>query len=405
MVIVRDIKKTIVDNETVLSARIDCKSLGFNKFELWFRLPAEVYPQITLTGNPFVPCLIIPAMFAGEDLLIEAEVSAKLLAGAAKIIDIYRLWHNSFKHINIETEGIAKTGIQGSNIAAFFSGGVDSFYTLLKNNNSDLPDSEKVSHLIFVNGFDISLEEKELFRNIEMRIEKISAAYNKKLLVVSTNARKLIENICVWHMYHGSAMSGLAHCLEGFARKIYVSADRSYRHMMPHGSHPLTDPLWSSESVEIIYNGSEVSRIEKIKLKIAEDPVALNNLRVCYENRDGKYNCGECEKCVRTKLNLKAAGVLEKCSTLDKNLDYKKIKNLKINECSRTYMQDNYEALQQTGADKKLLKAIKYCLSPWSAQERKRKINGIEKTLKKKIREILHIKKQEKKKIICSWSA
>lgn len=67
-------------------------------------------------------------------------------------------------------------------------------------------------------------------------------------------------------------------------------------------------------------------------------------------------------------------------------------------------MLDNYDALQQAGADKKLLKAVKYCLSPWSAHERKRKIRSIKKAIKKKIMESLHINKPERKKIICNWS-
>jgi hypothetical protein len=404
MVTVRDIKKTLTEDKTVLSAKIDCETLGFAGFEVWYQFPEQLYPEITLSGNPFVPALVIPAMYAGENLRIEAAVSEKLLNGAAKVIQIYRMWHNAFKQIEIETQGTTKISLPGPNIAAFFTCGVDSFYTLLKNKNSSLPDSEKISHLIYVNGFDISLEKTELFRSVLTRLEKVSDAYNKKLLVVSTNVRRLIENICVWNMYHGSAMLSVALCLENFAGKIYAAADRTYRHTMPHGLHPLTNPLWSSESLEVVYDGAEVNRIEKIKLQIANDPVALNNLRVCFENPDGKYNCGECEKCIRTKLNLKAAGVLEKCSTLDKNIDYKKIKNLKMDRCSRTYMLDNYDALRQAGADKKLLKAVKYCLSPRSATERKRKIREIKKAVRKKIRKLLHINKPERKKIICDWS-
>lgn len=404
MVTVRHIEKSIKDDKAVLTARVDCKILGLDGFELWYRFPKEVYPHIRISANPFVPALVLPSMYAGENLRIEGVVSQKLLEGAARVIEIYRMWHDDLKRIKIEAEDATKIIMPGPNTASFFSGGVDSFYTLLKNKNSQHADSERISHLIFVHGFDISLEETELFGSILTRIENVCNSHGKKLLVVATNVRRLIEDVCVWSMYHGSAMAGVALCLENFAGKVYIPADRSFRHIMPHGSHPLTDPLWSSESVEIVFDGAEVSRIEKIKLQLANDPAAMSNLRVCFENRDGKYNCGECEKCIRTKLNLKAAGGLEICGTLDNNIDCKRIKNLKMDECSRTYMVDNYQALQRAAADRKLLRAVKYCLSPWSVSERKKRIRKAEKAVKKKIREFLHINKPERKKIICRWS-
>jgi len=405
MITVRDIKKTIIEEKAVISGKIDCKSLGFNDFELWFRFPKELYSQIRLSGNPFVPALVLASMHTGENLHIQAEVSEKLLNGAARNMQIYRMWHNAFQAAKIEPQKTTKTAIPGPNTAMFFSAGVDSFYTLLKNKKAELCDSEKISHLIFVHGFDIPLEKTELFKHISARIANISEAYNKKLLVVSTNIRNLIEHICTWGMYHGAAMASVALCLENFAKKVFIPADLSYRYLLPHGSHPLTDPYWRSESVEIIYDGAEAGRIEKIKLLIAESPVAMNNLRVCFSNtNNGSYNCGECEKCIRTKLNLKAAGVPDKCSTLDKNLDYKKIKKLKLNDYSMTYMLDNYETLRQAGTDKKILRAMKDCLSSWSAHERKRKKQLIEKAIKKKINRFLHINKPEKKgKVICRW--
>ena len=392
MVTVHEIKKTIIDDKTVLSEKIDCKTLGFNDFELWYRFPKELFPQISVSGNPFVPALVLPSMYAGENLRIEAEVSEKLLEGARKIMQIYRFWYNNTQPIEIEPAGTTAISLPGQYVAEFFSGGVDSFYTLLKNKNSTLPDSEKISHLIFVHGFDIPLDRTELFQNILARIEKVSDAYNKKLVVVSTNVRSLIDNLCPWIMYHGPAMASVALCLEGLVRQIYIASDGTYRNLMPHGSHPLTEPLWSSDSIQIIHDGNEATRIEKIKLQISKDQFALENLRSCFENNDGKYNCGVCVKCMRTKLNLKAAGVLEKCTTFDSQIDNKKVRALKINNRARIYMEDNYRALLEAGADKRLLKAVRYCLSPWSISERKRKYRKIEKAVKKTIKGLVGIK-------------
>jgi hypothetical protein len=45
---------------------------------------------------------------------------------------------------------------------------------------------------------------------------------------------------------------------------------------------------------------------------LVQYPEVLSRLRVCWEN-EGNYNCGLCEKCVRTMLGLRALGV-DRCA-------------------------------------------------------------------------------------------
>lgn len=339
-----------------------------------------------------MPALVLPSMYAGEDLHIKAIVSEKLLTGVQKIIQIYRLWYD-LRPIEIYTNDKKVSETNGLYNAVFFSGGVDSFYTFLKNRNSDLPDSEKISHLLFLHGFDIPLQKTELFNTVLNAMKNIAKAYDKKLIEISTNIRRLSDNICEWRYYHGTGLTSVALCMEGLFKKVYLAADQSYKCLLPKGVHPLTDSLWSTESLEFVNDGSEADRIEKIKWQIAQDEVAMNNLRVCYENRDGKYNCSVCDKCMRTKLNLKAAGVLEKCTTLDHNIDYKSIKRLRIdNDRSRVLMEQNLKFFLANGTDRRLIKAIKSCLSPWSISERKRKYRKIKKAVKKTIKGLVGIK-------------
>src|SRR5205085_6312252 len=75
----------------------------------------------------------------------------------------------------------------------------------------------------------------------------------------------------------------------------------------PWGSHPMLDPLWSTERTTIVHDADAVSRAEKFAF-LAERPRALANLKVCFE-ADSEYNCGVCEKCMLTMVGLRAAGV------------------------------------------------------------------------------------------------
>jgi hypothetical protein len=52
---------------------------------------------------------------------------------------------------------------------------------------------------------------------------------------------------------------------------------------------------------------------------VAEWDVAFQNFRVCLANIPEKLNCGRCEKCVRTMLELEALGLLDKTQAFTEN--------------------------------------------------------------------------------------
>jgi len=113
--------------------------------------------------------------------------------------------------------------------------------------------------------------------------------------------------------------------------------------------------------------------------------VALDNLRVCWENRFGRYNCGVCEKCIRTMLNLEAAGMIEKCKSFKRRLSYSDVENLPIADMrDRIFARGNYEALVARGGDPHLIKALRTALSPLSPYKRKELFRRFKKAIKLK---------------------
>jgi hypothetical protein len=58
--------------------------------------------------------------------------------------------------------------------------------------------------------------------------------------------------------------------------------------------------------------------MEKLKIVAGWD-VAFQNFRVCLANVQEKLNCGRCEKCVRTMLELEALGLLHKTHAFEEN--------------------------------------------------------------------------------------
>jgi hypothetical protein len=139
------------------------------------------------------------------------------------------------------------------------------------------------------------------------------------------------------------------------------------------GSHPLTDPLWSTEGTEIVHEGAEVGRADKVA-KIAENPAALACLMVCANSVTS--NCGRCEKCLRTMIALRALGVSTTAFPEFPPLSH--IRRLRIaNDNEMIFFRENYEFVSRSG-DRALLDAMTACLR---RHDRKRLAKELDRTL------------------------
>jgi hypothetical protein len=81
-------------------------------------------------------------------------------------------------------------------------------------------------------------------------------------------------------------------------------------------------------------------------------------LRVCYKNPNGIYNCGRCEKCMRTMIALRAVGAQGRCKTLPNDLDLEEVANMHIPEHSIVARRNNLKALKRLGTDPELAQAF-----------------------------------------------
>jgi hypothetical protein len=197
-------------------------------------------------------------------------------------------------------------------------------------------------------------------------------AYGKGLVEVTTNVRPWLDTHIPWALGHGSMMAAVGHLLSRDFSRIYIPSSHSYADLFPWGSHPLVDPLWSSERVEFAHDGCEATRIEKADL-IARSDSALRTLRVCWRNRRGAYNCGMCEKCVRTMLNLAAAGALDRCTTFPEPLTPSRIEDVVLRDTNeRSFAMENLQALEVRQRHPELAAALRRLLRRSSVGTRMR---------------------------------
>jgi len=245
------------------------------------------------------------------------------------------------------------------NVACFFSGGVDSFYTALKHH-------DEISHLILVHGcFDTYPDDQSIrVRNSHMAHE-VAKELGLSLIEVETDVRAFSHQLLSWAYYHGSALFSIALLFQHLFRKVLIPATHTYADLFPWGSHPVLDPLWSTELTEIAHEGCEATRVEKVAY-ISKHQVAMKWLHVCQQRPPEDYNCGRCEKCLRTMLNLKAVGALELCETLPQDLNPADVENIRLNRGKNAqlhistiaFAQENLKALEKLGTEPALTRAV-----------------------------------------------
>jgi hypothetical protein len=364
MIQVTDIRICDEGDCAVLSSQVRSEEPRLNGGELWIRYPREYRECLSVSADPWIALLLWPAMRLGHRLVVDAEGSSKLMEAVATLMSIMHCWDERYRPIEVQTQGSLTSGDAGTAVATFFSGGVDSFYTVLKHSSSVVPAGERLTHLISVHGLDVRLDDRTLWTRVRGRLSDAATHLGCSWVECATNLRTIVSDEMVpWQMHYGAVLAGVAMGLPGLWRKVLIPADQTYADMFPSGSHPLVDPLWSTESLRVVNDGAEATRIQKIQWQIAKSDAALRHLRVCWENRNGDYNCCECEKCIRTMISLKIAGVLDRCESFPRPLNYRRVAQVRFTSAGqRVLMVQNYQAAKAVGLEPALVHAIGRCL-------------------------------------------
>ncbi|MBU3191224.1 hypothetical protein K9O30_18470 [Clostridium bowmanii] len=203
--------------------------------------------------------------------------------------------------------------------ATFFSGGVDSFATLITRLN------EKPM-LVTLWGTDITLDDEEGWERVKELVVDSGEKLGLKNLLIKSNFRIFINeseldrafykymNEGWWRgAQHGIGLIGH---IAPFAyiykiKQVYMPASLSTVYSeISCASHPNIDNKVRMGSCSVVHEGFDNNRQDKIK--IIGDHLKNHEyqftIRVCWESKGGK-NCSVCEKCSRTIMGLIAEGI------------------------------------------------------------------------------------------------
>jgi len=321
---------------------------GAEPQRIWFRSETEVTPS---ADAALVACLM-PAMRHGGSLEIGAPVSPRLLRNQREYQAIQRAWSQAWiyneeplEEVEVKAQPRAvEPSAPTGRVAAFFSGGVDSFATILSN--------PEVTDLIFIRGVDILprlAHQDGIADRVEARLREAAAELGKPLHVVETNLRDLSDPLIRWECFYTGPLLAVSHFLSPLFDRVLITGDTDHETQPLIGTSMLIDHLWSSEELEVVDFGGRLNREQRIEL-IADHPVARGTLRTCWENPDGAYNCGRCRKCTMTMISLEAIGRRQGMETFPSELDVGRLAELELNQViSLTICEDLLDTVRDHG--------------------------------------------------------
>lgn len=335
-------------------SRIDVKlESPVGNFDLFFDIKgAELRDSVT----PFVALCVPLAMTRGWNIRCEQPISERLMEASHTIQDIIQFFRPHTQRIKLNVPTHHEPVVEGRTAASFFSGGVDSYYTYIKHQN-------RITKLIFGWGFDIKLEQESFAQLVTEQIQQMTDELGVGLIQLKTNIREFSDPIIHWRDLHGAILGGTASLLSKELDTVYIASSQHYGDLFPWGSHPILDHHWSTEAVQVINDGCESKRHEKLALVVTNE-VAMRRLRVCFNNKFDRYNCNRCEKCYRTKVALYALGALERCQTFKPDIDLKHMSELRYGNNGNVVRanMENVELLQMRRPDPAVQRALKLAM-------------------------------------------
>jgi len=214
---------------------------------LWFEsADAELCPA----PEAFAGAMLLPAVTQRRALVVDAPVNAGWQANLPAAMRLFRRWWQ-YPEIPLHVKaGKPAADARVSRTGLCFSGGVDSFFSLLRYR-------PPVDVLVYVFDYDIPIRGHSRPPQFEPWLRQLSERAGVQAVVVRTNLKRhpVFRDVW-WYAAHGACLAAVGHLLNGWIGTLVLSSSFPRTEPHPSGTHFELDPLWSSSRLECVHFGT-----------------------------------------------------------------------------------------------------------------------------------------------------
>ena len=340
---------TTGSNEARLSATITCAD---GQRELWYSLPSSHVNWFSLDRcDGFVVGLLFQAMERNENIVVEEPLSSRLFHSLQSFyIPMMAGAFPNLHPIKIVPTFLTSDCPGGKGVATGFSAGIDSFATVIEHLvHETLPD-RRLSHFLFHNagshGHGKPDDARKLFRQRYDRIQAFSQEVGLPVIPVDSNLAEIFPIDFI--RMHSALNASIPLVLQNQFQSFYYASTYKYADCGVNRIDDVArfDPfafhLFSTEGLDCVSTGCQMSRVQKTELVATYEP-SHRYLNVCVDPAFDGRNCSVCFKCCRTLVTLELLGVADAYQAVFDVKKFRKIRNRYLLKCLR-YRRGSFEA-------------------------------------------------------------
>ncbi len=317
--------KIVITKVAVIENRLECSYTVEGEWKKYFKETNTFFTEyskridrvpLSVAVIPFL-CNLLPLVWIFDGTVILEDIDRDFYESIEDFkqgfIDMYP--ELTFKG-SILPGKISDNGQETSNqAAAFFSGGVDAFNTLISH-------IEEKPILVTLWGADIPFEDQAGWKVVDQYIKGFAKEKELEYVSIKTSFRRFLDEAALsdyvmritgnhwWYGFqHGIGVlgHGAPFAYQYKVKTLYIASSFTEEDRSTCASDPSIDNFVRFCGCQVIHDGFEYSRQDKVNrisdyVRRTGTPLQL---RVCWESEGGS-NCCHCEKCHLTILCLLA---------------------------------------------------------------------------------------------------
>ena len=335
--------------QALLTARVVS---GTNSQHLFYSVPAEYSHWFSTDRcDGFVVGLLFQAMQRNEDMMVAGPLSSRLFHSLQGFcIPMMARAFPNLHRIQIIPAQLVCDRPGGCGVATGFSGGIDSFAAVIQHLVQESSPGHRITHFLFHNvgshGHGRAEDARRTFSLRHGKTLPFTREVSIPLVPVDSNLPEIFP-IDFINM-HSALNASVPLVLQNQFQRYYYASAYKYADCGVNciddiaRFDPLAFHLFSTEGLDCVSTGCQMSRVEKTDMVATYEPTR-RYLNVCVDPAFEGRNCSVCFKCIRTIFTLEILGVAKLYSAVFDLEKFSRIRNRYLLKVLR-YRQGSFEA-------------------------------------------------------------